>query len=175
MVFFSTSLQAATIYKWVDQNGVVNLTDDYQLVPPAYRDKVKKMDIETTEDSTKEKISLPAKIATPPTKQEEIQTDLLGRGEAWWRDQVRPWKEQLRQASENYERVQKKFIQKSEEVSQTSFYGRSRSQTKWDVMEMNRLNAEKKKYEDQMKEAREALEKLSKEAAETKANPEWLQ
>jgi micrococcal nuclease len=31
---------AAEIYKWVDRDGEVHFTDDYSLVPPAYRDRV---------------------------------------------------------------------------------------------------------------------------------------
>lgn len=170
-LFLASSLQAATIYKWVDQNGVVNFTDDYNMVPPSYRDKV---EVETRKDIPEERVPLPAQAVTPRGKEEEIRTDIYGRDEMWWRDKVRPWKEQLKEATENYEKAQKNFTKKSEEMSQTNFYGRSRSQTKWDVMELNRLNAEKKKHEVQMNEAREAMEKISKEAKETKANPDWL-
>jgi Domain of unknown function (DUF4124) len=30
----------AEIFKWVDRDGQVHFTDDYSLVPPAYRDRV---------------------------------------------------------------------------------------------------------------------------------------
>jgi len=31
---------SATVYKWVDERGVVNFTDDYNNVPPSYRGSV---------------------------------------------------------------------------------------------------------------------------------------
>ena len=31
-------VSAATIYKWVDEKGVANFTDDYDKIPPSYRE-----------------------------------------------------------------------------------------------------------------------------------------
>ncbi len=38
--FLSSSLQAHTFYKWMDEKGAVTYTDDYNKIPPAYRDRV---------------------------------------------------------------------------------------------------------------------------------------
>jgi hypothetical protein len=168
---FTIPAYAATIYKWVDEKGAAHFTDDLSKVPPSYQDRV---EVETRKDVQEERAPLPPQTIAPSGKEEEIRADIYGRDEAWWRDKVHPWKEKLKEARENYEKAQKNFTKKSEELSQTNFYGRSRSQTKWDVMELNRLNGEKKKYEAQIAEANEMLEKLSKEAEETKANPDWL-
>jgi hypothetical protein len=162
---------AQTIYKWTDEQGVVNYTDEYSKVPPAYRDQV---GVEKWKDIQKPGAPSLAPPQAPSQETGEATADIYGRDEAWWRDKVRPWKEKLKEATENYEKAQRNFTQKSEELSQTNFYGRSRSQTKWDVMELNRLNEEKKRYEAQIAEANEMLEKLSKEADESKANPDWL-
>lgn len=168
-------VNAETIYKWTDEKGVVNYSDEYSKVPPAYRDRV---EVEKWKDIQKPgtpSLAPPqAPPQPPPQETGEVTTDIYGRDEAWWRDKVLPWKEKLKEATENYEKAQRNFTKKSEELSQTNFYGRSRSQTKWDVMELNRLNEEKKKYEAQIAEANEMLEKLSKEADESKANPDWL-
>jgi hypothetical protein len=164
-------VSAQTIYKWTDEKGVVNYTDEYSKVPPAYRGQV---DVEKWKDTQKPGSPSLAPPQAPPQETGEVTTDIYGRDEAWWRDKVLPWKEKLKEATENYERAQRNFTKKSEELSQTNFYGRSRSQTKWDVMELNRLNEEKKKYEAQIAEANEMLEKLSREADESKANPNWL-
>jgi len=171
LLTFVIPVYAATIYKWVDKEGVVNYTDDYGKIPSEYRDRI---EVETRKDVQEERAPLPTQALTPSGKEEEIRTDIYGRDETWWRDKVRPWKEQLKEATENYEKAQKNFTKKAEELSQTNFYGRSRSQTKWDVMELNRLNEEKKKYEAQITEANEMLNKLSREAKETKADPDWL-
>jgi len=37
---FCGRCQAAELYKWVDDKGVVNFTDDYNKVPPAYRNRL---------------------------------------------------------------------------------------------------------------------------------------
>ena len=166
---------AQTIYKWRDEKGVLNFTDEYSKVPPAYRDQV---GVEKWKDSQKPgtpSLAPPqAPPQAPPEEAGEVKTDIYGRDEVWWRDKVLPWREKLREATENYEKAQRDFAKKSEEISQTNFAGRSRSQSKWDVMDLNRLNEEKKKYEAQIAEANEMLEKLSKEADESKANPDWL-
>jgi hypothetical protein len=156
----------------VDKDGVVNFTDDLEKVPPSYRDQVK---VEERKDAKEESGPLSTEAAPPSGKEDEVIRDKYGLTEAWWRDKVRPWREKLKEATEKYEEAQKNFTKKSEELSQTSFPGRSRSQTKWDAMELNRLNEEKKKYEAQMAEANEMLEKLKKEAEETKADPAWLE
>jgi hypothetical protein len=168
-LLFALPLEGATIYKWVDEKGVTNFADDPDKVPPAYRDQVLKEQMEDVQKATP-----PPTVQQPLPQNEERDTDVYGRGEVWWRERVRPLKEKLREATENYENARQKFLKKAEEIGQTNFYGRSRSQSKWDAMELNRLREEEKKYEDQLAEAKENLKGLIKEAEEAKANPEWL-
>jgi hypothetical protein len=172
LLIFAVPAYGATIYKWVDKDGVVNFTDDLSKIPPSYQDRV---EVETRKDVPEQSAPLPTETVPPSGKDDGMIKDNYGRGEAWWRDKVRPWKEKLRIATEKYEEAQRNFTKKSEEVSQTSFFGRSRTQTKLDVMELKRLDEEKKKYEAQIAEANEMLEKLKKEAEETKADPAWLE
>ena len=167
---FSLPAYSATIYKWVDKDGVVNFTDDLSKVPPSYRERVEK---EERKD-VKEKVIPRSQAVTREDEPEEIKTDLYGRDETWWREKVGPWKEKLREATEKYEEAQRNYEKKSDELAQTNFAGRSRSQSKWDVMALNRLREEKEKYQAQISEANEMLKKLSKEAKETKADPAWL-
>jgi hypothetical protein len=96
----------------------------------------------------------------------------FGLGEAYWRDRVRPWKEKLAEASVNYERVSKQYMERSDQLSQRRFG--SRTQYKMDIIELDKLNEEKKRYEAQIKEANDMLNKISKEAEEARADPEWL-
>jgi hypothetical protein len=172
LLIFAVPADGATIYKWVDKDGVVNFTDDLSKVPPSYQDRV---EVETRKDVQEQSAPLSTEAIPQSGTEDKMITDNYGRGEAWWRDKVRPWKEKLKEATEKYEEAQKNFIKKSEELSQTNFFGRSRSQTKWDVMELKRLDEEKKKYEAQMAEANEMLAKLKKEAEETNADPAWLE
>ena len=41
LLVFISPAYAATIYKWVDEEGIVNYTDDYNKVPTLYLDRVK--------------------------------------------------------------------------------------------------------------------------------------
>jgi hypothetical protein len=166
-IFLASNLQAHTVYKWVDENGAVNYSDDYDKVPPAYRDRV---EVEWVHE---EGTSPPVQKMTP-AKGEEARTDIYGQDEAYWRDKVRPWKEFLKAAEANYERAHDKFMEKAMEFSRKRFGSWSRTQYKMNIIQLDRLKEEMIKYADQIAEAKEALEKISKEAKESKANPDWL-
>ena len=49
LIFASSS--SATVYKWVDKNGVVNFADDYNRVPLDYRNKVEELNTPRMEPS----------------------------------------------------------------------------------------------------------------------------
>jgi hypothetical protein len=51
-LFIFTSSASATIYKWVDEKGVANFTDDYSNVRPDYRNKVEEVNIAKMGPST---------------------------------------------------------------------------------------------------------------------------
>jgi hypothetical protein len=51
-LFIFASSASATIYRWVDEKGVVNFSDDYSKVPPEYRNKVEEVNIQKTGPST---------------------------------------------------------------------------------------------------------------------------
>ena len=165
---FSLPAYSATIYKWVDKDGVVNFTDDLSKVPPSYRERVEK---EERKD-VKEKVIPRSQTVTREDEPEEIKTDLYGRDETWWREKVGPWKEKLREATEKYEATQKKYTEQSDELSRRRFG--SPTQYKMNIIELHKTREEKEKYQAQISEANEMLKKLSKEAKETKADPAWL-
>lgn len=166
LVFFSPAY-GATIYRWVDKEGVVNFTDDYNKVPSEYRDRVEK---EIGEDTPRGEILAPPQ--TSLQENEETKKDLYGRDETWWRDKVRSWKDRIREATANYESSKKKFIDREGELSRIRFGSKARHRII--IQEMDQLKEEMRKYEAQIAEANEMLNKLSKEAEESKANPDWL-
>jgi len=43
--FIFVASASATVYRWVDEKGVLNLVDDYSKVPPTYRDKVEEVNV----------------------------------------------------------------------------------------------------------------------------------
>lgn len=167
MAFMSPSY-AVTTYKWVDKDGAVHYTDDYNQIPSMYRDRV---ETEVREEAPQ--VKTPAPSQPPAQKSEEVKADIQGQNEAYWRQRVRPWKERLKEAEANYDAVHKKFMEKALELSAKRFG--SRTQYKMDIIELDKHKEEMVKYGEQIAEANEMLDKISKEAKEAKANPEWLQ
>jgi hypothetical protein len=167
LLIFISPAYAVTTYKWVDKKGIVGFTDDFSIIPPEYRDKVTMEVMEETPS-----VGVTASPRAAPQKKEEAKAGIYGLGETYWRDRVRPWKEQLKEATENYERVHKKFMESAEVLSQRR-YG-SRTQIKMNIIELDRLNVERMGYEAQIEEAREKLAKIYNEAEESGADPEWF-
>jgi chromosome segregation ATPase len=169
LLMFTVPASATTIYKWVDEKGVTNFTDDYTRVPPAFRDRVK-----TEEYGQEEGNAAPAHRTVAATKG-EIKTDIYGRDETWWRGKVRPWKEELKEASEKYEDVQKEYMEQAEGLGPFNFGKMSLTQYQMLSSRLEILSKEMETYEGKMAEANEMLSKFSKEAKETGADPAWLE
>jgi hypothetical protein len=167
LLVFTSQAYALTAYRWVDKKGVVNLTDDYSNVPPEYGAQVSTEVMEETPS-----VGVLTSPQATPQKIEEAKTDIYGFGENWWRDKVSPWRERLKEATANYEKARKNFMDSAERLSQKK-YG-SPTQYKTNIMELDGLKIEMMKYEARMAEVKEMLEKLSKEAEEAKADPTWL-
>ena len=158
---------AADIYKWVDKDGTVNFADDLDKVPPEYRDQVKR---EEVRDSEKIQPSTPGPASVQ--KPEEEKRDIQGRGEQYWREVVRPWKEQLKKAQEDYKNTNIKIDDALEVVK-----GRFLSKTQYNFkrQEIEQLMEERGVYQARIDEANAMLAKIRKEAEEAKADPSWLE
>ena len=158
---------AAFIYKWVDKDGSVNFTDDLSKVPPEYRNQIQ---MEETRDFEKTQIPSPAPASVQKTGEEK--RDAHGRGEQYWRETVRPWKQQLKQAQEDYKNTNYKIEDALEMVK-----GRFLSKTQYNFkrQEVERLMEERGVYEARIKEANAMLAKIRKEAEEARADLAWLE
>jgi len=169
LFFLSLPVHGVTFYKWVDKNGVVNFTDDPGNVPPQYRDQVER---EVGEDTSGAKS--PTSVQSPAYSSEkggETRRDIYGMDETWWREKVRPWNEQLKEATANLETVNNKIIERSENISRQNW---SPTQYKMNIAQLEGLKGERAKYQAQVDEAKEMLRKLAKEAEDAKADPAWL-
>jgi len=167
LLIFISPAYAATAYKWIDEKGVLGFTDDFSIVPPEYRDQVSTEVMDETPSA-----GVAASPQATPQKIGEAKTGIYGLGETYWRERVRPWKDQLREATENYERVNKRFMESAEVLSQRR-YG-SRTQIKMNIIELDRLNMKRMGYKAQIEEARENLTIIYNEAEESGADPEWF-
>ena len=98
--------------------------------------------------------------------------DIYGMGEEWWRDRVRPWKKKLEELKARYETAERIFQGRAEELSRRGFGNRHTIKAK--IIELDGSKQEVLKYETQIAETEEGLDRISKDAEESKADPDWL-
>jgi len=171
LLIFISLVYAQTVYKWTDEKGVIHFSDDLDGVPPAYRDRV---EVEKWEGIRKPEASSPAPSGTPLRDREEGTTDIYGQNQAYWEGRVRPWKEQLQEATENYERVRGEYMKRAEGLDPSNFGKMSLTQYQMLSSTLKVLNGEMATYQAQMDEAKRMLDKIAREAEEAKADPEWV-
>jgi predicted nucleic acid-binding Zn-ribbon protein len=121
-----------------------------------------------TEDGQRERV-------VSSVKNEETKTDLLGRGETWWKEKIRPWKEQLKEANQGYEKVSDAFLKQLEKLGPSRWGGLSLTQYQMISSKLTVLDGQMAQYQTEISEAKHTLVRLSKEAKEAGANPAWLE
>jgi hypothetical protein len=168
LVFLSPSY-AATIYYWVDKKGVANFTDTYERIPSEYRSQIQ---IRVMEDASHTESPVQASTPKVALQKEEERKDILGQGEEkWLRERAHPWEKQLKEGKENLEAAREEFVAESEKLIIRKFG--SHQQFKSTILNLEGIKEVAAKHEAQIAEAKDWLERLSKEAEESKANPEW--
>ena len=258
LLVFAVPAYGATVYKWVDEKGVVNFTDEYKEISPAFRNRVEteeyleeearstteikeevKTDIhgrdywkkqldeatsnyekvreellkegerlvwqryggktqyqmstaqlpgisERLEAYREQMIEAKAMLETFKNETQETEdargkravsseTDTYGRDETWWRETVRPWKEQLKEATQNYEETCEASVKQLEGLGPFRWGRLSLTQYQMISSRLTELNDQMAKYQAEISEAKSILAKLSREARETKADPAWLE
>jgi chromosome segregation ATPase len=168
LLVFISPAYAATAYKWVDDKGVVNFTDDYSFVPSEYRDRAS---TEVMEEAPS--VAVPTSPQATPQKIEEGETDIYGLGETYRREKVRFWKEQLLEATENYENVYKEFMEQAASLVRVRFG--SKTQYEMGSYPLRGLTQQLEEYRTKIVKAEKMLDELSKEAEEARANLESLE
>ena len=83
-------------------------------------------------------------------------------------------RQKLKEATENYEKAYDNYSKKIEELSPSRFGRLSLTQYQMFSNRFDFLSSEMARYQAQISEANESLNKLVKEAEESKANPGWL-
>ncbi|MGZ3534039.1 MAG: hypothetical protein ACXU9K_02315, partial [Thermodesulfobacteriota bacterium] len=128
--------------------------------------------VEIREDIQEEKIpSEPQKIILG-SKEQRPKADRHRRDEEHWRGRIRPWEEQLKEASENYELTNKEFIAESSKLIMRKFG--SHQQFKSNIIRVDSIKEERTKHETRIIQAEGMLEKISRAAEESKADLDWL-
>jgi len=166
LVFLPPSY-GATIYHWVDKNGVANFTDDYEKLPSEYRNQTH---IKVMEDSTVMESPNPASIPEVSPPREDVRKDILPQRVEWRGGRGRAWETQLREATENQKAAGEDYVGESEKLVIRK-YG-SHQQFKSTILNLERIKEEENKYEAQIAEAKEMLERFSREAGESTSSPD---
>lgn len=155
---------ASTIYKWMNKDGVVNFTNEDDRIPSEYRDQVEKLEFGKSQE-----VETPALPAVSTREDKEARVDIYGKGEDYWTARVKPWKKQLQEAMENIEIIAGKINERAKEEA-----GKNSSRAEY-LAYRNELLEETAKYQAQLRKANEMLNKITQEAKEAKARPEWLE
>jgi hypothetical protein len=159
----------AEVYKWIDDKGTIHFTDDYSNIPSSYREQFK---VEIRRDIQKEGTPLEPQKIILRSKEDQAKTDLYRQEEEWWRGRTRPWEQQLKEASENYELTNKEFLGESSKLILRKFG--SHQQFKSNIVRLDSIKEERSKHEAQIIQAEGMLEKLSRVAEESKADLDLL-
>ncbi len=157
-------LICAEVYRWTDDRGTIHFTDNYYNVPSSYREQKK---VEIRRDIQEEETPLEPQR----DKEEQVKAYRYGQEEAWWREKVRPWEEQLEEASEDYTLVHKELLEESSKLIRRKFG--SHQQFKSTVLGLERIKKERSKHEARIIEAEGMLEKLSRKAEESGIDSNW--
>ncbi len=123
-------------------------------------------------DEMLRKLSKPDFWSAASVMGEEKATDVYGIGEDWWRERVRPWKKKLEELNVRYENAEKKFMEISEDLSKRRYGNRHTIKAK--IIESDRANKEALDYRAEIAENERELERISRDAEESKADPDWL-
>jgi hypothetical protein len=90
---FACSAAWATVYEWVDGQGVVHMTDEPEKVPDQYRMKMKTREMDTREVQA----PLPAAAEKTAPVVQEKKAELYGdQDEGWWRTSFKTIRDELK-------------------------------------------------------------------------------
>ena len=171
------------VYRWVDEKGTVHFADDLSQIPEKYLDQFqkKKFPQEPSPSAPLPPSTPGASKAIPqavskqpaPVSQPAQRKDILGRGEDWWRGQVREWNAKLLAAQKSHDAAALDLKNKEKELEDAKFKPDSlKRKLKAEQKTLQeKVDASKKQVED----ARNMLERsLPKQAQEYRADPNWL-
>ena len=164
---FISPSYGATIYHWVNKNGVATFTDDYEQLPSEYRNHTH---ITVMDDAPVMESSTPASIPEAAPPREEARKAIPPQGRELQGGRRRAWETQLKEATENQKAAEEDYVGESEKLVIRK-YG-SHQQFKSTILNLEGIKEEENKYEAQIAEAKEMLKRFSRETGESTGNPD---
>jgi hypothetical protein len=155
---------SAAIYKWVDNKGVVNFTEDYGKVPQKYRKKVKIAGDDQQAEPTVVIQELKEGKGDKPVKGESVKSEagagkkvtFGGKEEGYWKEEFAKTKYELKSIREQIEAVNARMA-KSDQMSRSEYKS---------------LENTRKILEEQELSARKRLDALNAEAKKAGVPPD---
>ena len=145
----------ATVYEWTDEHGVVSLTDDPDKIPPRYRTKVRKREIET-QGAESSPLPKGESSISPEAPAPAAQTLYNGHDVAWWRAQFKALRDEQKRISDA---LPAKREQLTDIHRKRTIFQRPR-----DRVAYNNLNEEIQQDEARLKELQASMDRLAAEA-----------
>jgi hypothetical protein len=167
-------------YRWVDEKGTIHFADDLSQIPEKYLDQVQKKKFQQEPSASAPAAPAPGRAAPQsvskqpaPAGRPSERKDILGRGEDWWRGQVREWNTRLFAAQKSFEAAALELKNKEKELDQAK--SKSDFLKRKLAAEQTALKEKVAGFKKQMDDAKDMLERgLPKQAEEYQADPNWL-
>jgi hypothetical protein len=164
-LFFIAGTTFAEVYKWVDDEGVVYFTDDFNQVPGKYQSEAERIGLPGEKEETNIDRDLTTKL------KEQDNKDHLGRGETYWRGLVNEWIRKIGELQNRLGVLRTKYNELTERFNDSKSTAERGSLRR----ERDQIKKEMDQCKNQVEEARNMLEqKIPEEAELYKANPEWV-
>ncbi len=177
---FFPNLVAADIYKWIDDQGGIHFTDNYESIPEIYRTKNRvtieeKQSTKSSETSQTQGTGSSPETTGPSSGAKSLRTvkvDKNGHDEEWWNQRVMEVKDKLRQLLKEKGKLESDLQELSKRYRNPAFGSRGRKTLEPEVED---LQKKIKALDENITEIKETLEKtLPEEAAKAEAPAEWL-
>ena len=151
-LFVFATASHAVMYRWVDKDGVLHVTDDEFKVPVEYR---KKMTVIEESDPKPPSVQAPAEIV-PPLRNKAGEEELYGGHTLqWWRSEIKRRKDDMAKSEKDYG-ARKQFIEVFEK-------GRNMGQI-YEQSEVDVYN----KYKKEIPEIEKLIKKLAQDLEDIK-------
>lgn len=165
-VCFAPVIEAADVYRWVDDQGVTHFTDDPAAVPEHYRSVAKRLEMQGEQP--------PEPVADMDGAFEEdilVEDDLKEKDEAWWRERAKTWKARFKEAYDNYEQVRLRYNGMATEFNASQDPDK-RKELK---AELDAMQGKMEKLRADIDKAREMTEEVLPSQAQNAGKPlEWV-
>jgi hypothetical protein len=162
ILFCSATSVYAEFYRWIDQEGKENFTNELKTIPPEYREGAEKV---ATDEA---RVSVGDKAAVRQAKKKSVgdHKDRYGRGEEYWRKKASTLRRKLQDQQDEHAAVEKQIAD-----LEAKHQGTSGTKNK----KRTGLEKKKEKLEKDIAKTKRSLEvDLPEEARKADAYPGWI-